>query len=263
MRKGLFVFAVMLAITVPAWAYDTIVLVDEGFESGSLAGWTEVSNSPAGHPPKVFSAASPMEVTEVYANPAPPPEWSMQPSGIYATAVAPNGGTYAMGWSRLGPYQNQQYFWISKYFQLIPGTYKMTASWYATCFNQSTPEESWALGAKFLALVGADYDQYNVVNDPLSDPSSRRSSLWSQDSGGAWVNKYFIDHTMTTQDGRLEIRLAMHDKFDTESPLYEWAAFDDVYIELTPIELIPEPSSLFALLSGVAGMGALVIRKRR
>lgn len=259
MRKLLFVAALALIFAAPVLAAVPIVLVDDGFESGDMSAWTVVTNA-GGLTPQVFSAANPMEITEVYDDNG---SWAQRPSGQYATAVTPSDGTYALGWSRLGPYQNQQYFWVSQYFTVTPGEYILNAAWDAVCWNLERPDEPWAMGAKGLVLVGADYDQYGVVNDPLADPSSARSTLWNQDSGGAWVSKSVLNKTVITTDGRIEVRLAVHDKFDTEAPNYEWAAFDNVYVEMIPVNLVPEPGSLLALATGFLGLGGLVIRRRK
>lgn len=256
MRSLVLAVAVLMLLPAALCAQSQIFM--DGFESGTLSNWTASVTSPIGQAAQVYDSAG-ARIDEVYNDGG---TWAFRDSGLVAANPGVRMGDYSMGWFRTGPYPNQQYTWVSHYLNVIPGEYNVSAVWDVACYY-SNPNEWWGLGAKFFILVGSDVGAYNIGNDPLTDPYSVRRTVWNQDSQGSWLTRVLDPRTLITNDGVIEIRLLMHDKFDNVMPKYQFAAFDNIYVELEAVNLIPEPGSLLALASGVVGLGGLAVRRRK
>lgn len=84
--------------------------------------------------------------------------------------------------------------------------------------------------------------------------------------GSGWTLKQWTQASnkkITTTSGWVEYRIVIKDK-DGTNPITDlnaakYALVDNCYMNL----VVPEPSSMLALFTGVAGLGAMALRRRK
>ena len=201
-------------------------------------------------------------------------------------------GTKAVGWTRTGykPLDNcagatkdwAGITWLCQYVKVKPGTHtgvSASAKWAA---KPRPGGLKWDFGVT-MCIMGDDpgfptkwhVDWYGD-DETTQDPPRHRDSLKPGDSAGNWLTAAGLSNrTVKTESGWIELRIGVHwiqgGFGSTSSPVdnitdlttCEWAMFDNVTMSLPDSAMIPEPSGIVALLTGLVGLGGLALRRRR
>lgn len=247
--KAIVRFAIALLLVGSVSAGNMIVNGD--FETGDLYGWEEEGPSwypwmfhAQGTPPlpaQVFSADAPMTIMSVTYGEAGIRH--MRRAGIVENAAPKpgSGGKYAVGWARTD-WEHIGYPWISQTFKVAPGKYLMNASWDVAAWNSRFPDdtlEGLAAAGMFMVFIDDHVDEYT------QDSGTFNEVVWNRESEGKWLTESISNLPIETKTGKIEIRLQYWPlKWSvwtpkrrplTFFPHYEWVAFDNIYVDLTPV----------------------------
>ena len=166
--------------------------------------------------------------------------------------------------------------WVSQYIKLDPGTYTANAScrYAADGPGMPTNKTSFAVAVQVLG-DGPSYQNWWYVDwygeEENYGPYPRtRDLMWAGNSDGNWcsVSGEISYPTVNTHTGWIEFRIGFHEVDSwaggnnpdniSDFTTCNWAMIDDVYLEL-----VPESSSVVALLAGFVGLAGLARRRRR
>lgn len=249
---------------------------------------------------QVVTAAETMNIIQGYDSGSGTPEQNrhFQDSGndLGASVLQTPYGTKAVGWTRTGkvgldgvqsaPNKDWNgWSYISQYIKLKPGTHIVTASaQYAgggantSTTNKQTSSISLELFGDPEASAAWHTDWYGDEEGTVAGKIRDTGWLWK--SLGTWQTMNFggVSQSVYTHSGWIEFRIGLHETDDhawtgncdlditgTEGYLVNayWAMIDNVSLTVPDASLIPEPSGIVALLTGLVGLGGLALRRRR
>jgi len=255
-------FAVIgLAVSFALCAGGAIALTNPGFETGDTTGWNTTVDG--------------VSATMVSA-------WSDPYDG--SVTINAGSGSYSAGFTRSGVrYNGPQASWYCQNIPVVQGQeYTVTVSGKALAYmtmpfwTDYFGYNPWAVGARIVLFNGAGptdqginpddyvkigrYSQWLAHDDPDTGETIIDSGVW-RDFSREW--------TFTADYDFVELRLTIHDKTDLlyeddDGHLFygaELTAYDDLVVD--GIGEIPEPGSIITMLTGLAGLAGLCIRRRR
>lgn len=228
MKAFVYSFIVLLMV-VPAFGAN--LLVNGGFETGDLDGWTEAGPSTITTwqgakpvPLQVFRDTAPMFVAEVYNSPTG--SRHIRRAGM-ASSVKPMKD-YSAGWTLAGSPQ-MGYPWISQIVRVAPGKYRLSASWDVLVANGKTDAKGKQLGCAFMVNLDSD------LNTFVPEGKALNVVVWDNDSKGKWVHRSVTDHQIETKTGYIEVRLQMKIDQNAVIPTSQFGsvAVDNIRLDLT------------------------------
>lgn len=224
-------------------------LTNAGFETGNSNGWAKTVQG----------------VTDIVFH-----SWNDPTAGVTINAGT---GNYSAGFTRNSSnYNGPQASWYRQNVAVTAGqTYIVTVSGRALAYmsaDQGWMEgDVWRVGARIALFDGAgptdqdidpsDYGSYGKVGG-----FSQWLGYWDENDeivseSGVWKDFSFVS-TFTATYNFLELRLLIHDKADLRDNYYELAAFDNLAVN---VAVVPEPTGLVVLLSGLASLAAYARRR--
>lgn len=279
MRIRVILVVAILAVAAPTFGAN--LLTNGTFEDG-LNGWTVVSSLvPWGGsdqtPAQVVNAATMPAIYEGVDTGSGGAGGGriFQDTGNTVTPLPALNKGNSLAWTRTGlkgiPQTggdtNEIWSFISQKVYVGPGTYYVLASYDG--FAYGIPNSEYYGMGICLMVFGDDPAWYIdfMGNDNLAaEPPRTRMTHWNGASGSDWTLKQWTmssNKMITTTNGWVEYRIVIKDSGGTnpitDPATAKYALVDNCYLNL----VVPEPSSMLALMTGVAGLGAMALRRRR
>jgi len=208
------------------------LLYNGNFETGDLTSWTEAGpNIPQWHgaspvPAQIFHTKSPMFISEIFHQDRG--RRIIRRHGMAEQPVARYN--WSLGWTRSGS-RLMGFPWVSQRIHVSPGKYLVSVKWDVVA--GSTVENQGPQTVGGILMVLAD----DKLNACTTDDLGIRRTTWNNESNGKWVTRSFEAVPLQTRTGYIEVRLQMwdHNDQDIKLPDYQFVAFDNVELHLTPV----------------------------